>query len=205
MRPKAILFDLDDTLISPHQHRTIFWREAITQIWIETHGSEGALPHNLDVVVRAIDGPASAIISMNRANSIGADAMTRLKSPRSWLSPSWCPISSRASLSVSKKSTCSATRSRTPLLYAADRSLRETTTRRSCVSRWRLENACGSSARCPNRPESGRICTIVRSPAASAGEIVSAKACRFSWLKTRFISAVFARCNPVNSTPKYSR
>ena len=58
MRPKAILFDLDDTLISPHQHRTLFWRDAITQIWIETHGSERALPHNLEVVVNAIDDSA---------------------------------------------------------------------------------------------------------------------------------------------------
>ncbi|MBM84841.1 MAG: phosphoglycolate phosphatase [Rhodospirillaceae bacterium] len=58
MRPKAILFDLDDTLISPHQHRTVFWREAITQIWIEIHGAERALPHKLNAVVEAIDGSA---------------------------------------------------------------------------------------------------------------------------------------------------
>ena len=58
MRPKAILFDLDDTLISPHQHRTVFWRNAITQIWIATHGSKRALPHNLSAVVKAIDGSA---------------------------------------------------------------------------------------------------------------------------------------------------
>ena len=71
MRPKAILFDLDDTLISPHQHRTIFWREAITQIWIETHGSERALPHNLDAVVRAIDGSAHHFWSDPARHKVG--------------------------------------------------------------------------------------------------------------------------------------
>ena len=38
MRPKAILFDLDDTLISPHHHRTIFWHDAIRDVWREKEG-----------------------------------------------------------------------------------------------------------------------------------------------------------------------
>ena len=51
MFPKAILFDLDDTLISPHLHRTIFWKDAIEQVWIERR-APAPLPRG--------PGPASA-------------------------------------------------------------------------------------------------------------------------------------------------
>ena len=55
MLPAAILFDLDDTLISPHLHRKTFWYDAICQIWEETSGSLENLPKNLYILVDQID------------------------------------------------------------------------------------------------------------------------------------------------------
>ena len=55
MLPAAILFDLDDTLISPHLHRKTFWYDAICQIWEETSGSLENRPKNLDILVDQID------------------------------------------------------------------------------------------------------------------------------------------------------
>jgi putative hydrolase of the HAD superfamily len=58
MRPKAILFDLDDTLISPRHHRTTFWRDAFTEVWVEHHGETTTLPHDLDELISGIDASA---------------------------------------------------------------------------------------------------------------------------------------------------
>jgi putative hydrolase of the HAD superfamily len=58
MRPKAILFDLDDTLISPHHHRMTFWRDAFTEVWREYHGDVATLPDDLEDLVTRIDGSA---------------------------------------------------------------------------------------------------------------------------------------------------
>jgi putative hydrolase of the HAD superfamily len=58
MRPKAILFDLDDTLISPNLHRTIFWRDSLTEVWRETFGAAAALPEDIETLVDAIDRSA---------------------------------------------------------------------------------------------------------------------------------------------------
>jgi putative hydrolase of the HAD superfamily len=58
MRPRAILFDLDDTLISPHLHRTIFWRDAFTEVWRQTHGDGADLPDDLEDMVQGIDESA---------------------------------------------------------------------------------------------------------------------------------------------------
>lgn len=55
MLPAAILFDLDDTLISPHLHRKTFWNDSICQIWEETNGSLENLPKNLGTLVDQID------------------------------------------------------------------------------------------------------------------------------------------------------
>lgn len=58
MRPKAILFDLDDTLISPHHHRMTFWRDAFTEVWSEHHGDTTTLPGDLEDLVSGIDSSA---------------------------------------------------------------------------------------------------------------------------------------------------
>lgn len=58
MRPKAILFDLDDTLISPHLHRTVFWRDSFTEVWREFHGANAVLPDDIEVLVDAVDHSA---------------------------------------------------------------------------------------------------------------------------------------------------
>jgi len=58
MRPKAILFDLDDTLISPRHHRTTFWRDAFTEVWAEQLGVDAALPDDLDELLATIDASA---------------------------------------------------------------------------------------------------------------------------------------------------
>ena len=55
MRPKAILFDLDDTLISPHHHRTFFWHEAIQDIWKKKEAHGVPEPKDIDDLVNKID------------------------------------------------------------------------------------------------------------------------------------------------------
>ena len=55
MRPKAILFDLDDTLISPHHHRTTFWHDAIRDVWREKEGLSDLEPKDLVDLVNKID------------------------------------------------------------------------------------------------------------------------------------------------------
>ena len=55
MRPKAILFDLDDTLISPHHHRTFFWHEAIQDIWKQKEAHGVPEPKDIDDLVNKID------------------------------------------------------------------------------------------------------------------------------------------------------
>ena len=59
MRPKAILFDLDDTLISPHHHRTFFWHEAIQDIWKQKEGNKVPEPKDIDDVVNKINRSAT--------------------------------------------------------------------------------------------------------------------------------------------------
>ena len=44
MLPAAILFDLDDTLMSTHLHRKTFWNDAIRQVWDETNDGFENLP-----------------------------------------------------------------------------------------------------------------------------------------------------------------
>ncbi len=58
MRPSAILFDLDDTLISSHWHRTLFWNKAVCEIWGEAHGQEAPLPADLEALVAATNRSA---------------------------------------------------------------------------------------------------------------------------------------------------
>lgn len=58
MRPKAILFDLDDTLISPRHHRTTFWRDAFTDVWTEQLGTAEPLPDDLEALLGGIDASA---------------------------------------------------------------------------------------------------------------------------------------------------
>ena len=58
MRPAAILFDLDDTLISPHGHRTTFWSDAITGVWREASSGAQLLLGDLDRLVAAVDRAA---------------------------------------------------------------------------------------------------------------------------------------------------
>ncbi len=58
MRPGAILFDLDDTLISPHLHRTVFWNDAIAGAWRDDPSGERPLPGDLDRLVEAVDRAA---------------------------------------------------------------------------------------------------------------------------------------------------
>ena len=59
MRPKAILFDLDDTLISPHHHRTFFWHEAIQDIWKQKEGNKVPEPKDIDDLVNKINRSAT--------------------------------------------------------------------------------------------------------------------------------------------------
>ena len=59
MRPKAILFDLDDTLISPHHHRTVFWHEAIQDIWKQKEGNKVPEPKDIDDLVNKINRSAT--------------------------------------------------------------------------------------------------------------------------------------------------
>ena len=63
MLPAAILFDLDDTLISPHLHRKTFWNDAIRQVWDETNDGLETLPKNIDVLVQQIDKAAQVFWS----------------------------------------------------------------------------------------------------------------------------------------------
>ena len=64
MRPKAILFDLDDTLISPHHHRTIFWHDAIRDIWREKEGPTDSGPKDIVDQVNKIDRSATEFWSI---------------------------------------------------------------------------------------------------------------------------------------------
>ena len=64
MRPKAILFDLDDTLISPHHHRTVFWHSAITDIWGEKEGPSDPEPKDIVDLVNKIDRSATEFWSI---------------------------------------------------------------------------------------------------------------------------------------------
>ena len=58
MRPKAILFDLDDTLISPGSHRTAFWRDSLALARGAAAGPDAWPPEDLDDLVAAIDRSA---------------------------------------------------------------------------------------------------------------------------------------------------
>ena len=64
MRPKAILFDLDDTLISPYHHRTIFWHDAITDVWSEKEGLIDLEPKDIVDLVNKIDRSATEFWSI---------------------------------------------------------------------------------------------------------------------------------------------
>ena len=64
MRPKAILFDLDDTLISPYHHRTIFWHDAITDVWREKEGLIDLEPKDIVDLVNKIDRSATEFWSI---------------------------------------------------------------------------------------------------------------------------------------------
>ena len=64
MRPKAILFDLDDTLISPHHHRTVFWHDAIKDIWGEKEGPSDPEPRDIVDLVNKIDRSATEFWSI---------------------------------------------------------------------------------------------------------------------------------------------
>ena len=58
MQPRAILFDLDDTLISPYQRGTVFWRDAICQVWQDWHDAAIPLPPDLPELVDAVQASA---------------------------------------------------------------------------------------------------------------------------------------------------
>ena len=64
MRPKAILFDLDDTLISPHHHRTIFWHDAIRDVWREKEGLSDLEAKDIVDLVNKIDRSATEFWSI---------------------------------------------------------------------------------------------------------------------------------------------
>ena len=64
MRPKAILFDLDDTLISPHHHRTIFWHDAVRDVWREKEGLSDLEPKDIVDLVNKIDRSATEFWSI---------------------------------------------------------------------------------------------------------------------------------------------
>ena len=64
MRPKAILFDLDDTLISPHHHRTFFRHEAIQDIWKQKEAHGVPEPKDIDDLVNKIDRSATEFWSI---------------------------------------------------------------------------------------------------------------------------------------------
>ncbi len=59
MRPKAILFDLDDTLISPRHHRTTFWRDAFCEVWVEHYGDAAELPDDLETLIEGVNASAT--------------------------------------------------------------------------------------------------------------------------------------------------
>ena len=71
MRPKAILFDLDDTLISPHHHRTFFWHEAIQDIWKQKEAHGVPEPKDIDDLVNKIDLSAADFWSEPDRNKSG--------------------------------------------------------------------------------------------------------------------------------------
>ena len=71
MLPTAILFDLDDTLISPHLHRKTFWNDAIRQVWDETNDGLETLPKNVDVLVQQIDKAAQVFWSDPKRHKTG--------------------------------------------------------------------------------------------------------------------------------------
>ena len=64
MRPKAILFDLDDTLISPHHHRTVFWHDAVRDVWREKEGLSDLEPKDIVDLVNKIDRSATEFWSI---------------------------------------------------------------------------------------------------------------------------------------------
>ena len=64
MRPKAILFDLDDTLISPHHHRTVFWHDAIRDISREKEGRSDLEPKDIADQANKIDRSATEFWSI---------------------------------------------------------------------------------------------------------------------------------------------
>ncbi|MBH66858.1 MAG: phosphoglycolate phosphatase [Rhodospirillaceae bacterium] len=70
MFPKAILFDLDDTLISPHLHRTIFWKDAIEQVWIEQRALI-PVPSDIGKLVEHIDVAAKLFWSDPQRHKTG--------------------------------------------------------------------------------------------------------------------------------------
>ena len=71
MRPKAILFDLDDTLISPHHHRTVFWQEAIQDIWTHKKVHIVPKPKDIDDLVSKIDRSATDFWSVPERHKSG--------------------------------------------------------------------------------------------------------------------------------------
>ena len=71
MRPKAILFDLDDTLISPHHHRTVFWQEAIQDIWKQKKVHIVPKPKDIDDLVSKIDRSATDFWSVPERHKSG--------------------------------------------------------------------------------------------------------------------------------------
>ncbi len=71
MRPSAILFDLDDTLISPHKHRTAFWKEALIRVWKSHFVTHKDLPGDIDQIVAAIDFSANHFWSDPERHKIG--------------------------------------------------------------------------------------------------------------------------------------
>ena len=71
MRPKAILFDLDDTLISPHHHRTVFWQEAIQDIWKQKKIHIVPKPKDIDDLVSKIDRSATDFWSVPERHKSG--------------------------------------------------------------------------------------------------------------------------------------
>ena len=71
MRPKAILFDLDDTLISPHHHRTVFWQEAIQDIWKQKKVHIVPKPEDIDDLVSKIDRSATDFWSVPERHKSG--------------------------------------------------------------------------------------------------------------------------------------
>jgi putative hydrolase of the HAD superfamily len=71
MRPKAILFDLDDTLISHQLHRTNFWRDSIKQSWAEKFGDFVDFPKDIEDLVNKINNSAIDFWSKPERHKIG--------------------------------------------------------------------------------------------------------------------------------------